>query len=50
MDDLKHLCNSRKGYCLHFKKLLAKDAIISELNSKIVELINDEDELVDHIR
>ena len=79
MDDLKHLCNSRKGYHLHLEKLLAKandlidrhynydkefdyttftdlhdqlqwkDAIISELNSKIVKLITDEDELVDDI-
>ena len=24
MEDLKHLCNSRKGYRIHLKKLLAK--------------------------
>ena len=76
MDELKQLCNSRKGYRLHLNKLLTKakemldhyqtfetefntatltdicrqlqqkDDIISKLDSQIVPLIGDEEELV----
>ena len=41
MDDLKHLCNSRKGYRLHLKKLLAKA-------NDYIERHNDHDKELDY--